>query len=88
MTVGAILQAAAIDYPMMLVSRVVSGVGNGFLTSTIPAYQSECARPEKRGQLVLVSGSLITFVSVTDSALIPGHHDSVLAQRRLFLSRR
>jgi hypothetical protein len=58
MIVGAILQAASINYAMIL----VSGVGNGFLTSTIPAYQSECARPEKRGQLVLFEGSLITFV--------------------------
>lgn len=63
MIAGAILQAASINYAMMLVSRVVSGVGNGFLTSTIPAYQSECARPERRGQLVLFEGSLITFVS-------------------------
>jgi len=61
MIIGAILQAASVNYAMILVARVVSGVGNGLLTSTIPAYQSECAPPEKRGQLVLVSGSLITF---------------------------
>lgn len=29
MIVGAILQTAAIDYPMMIVARVVTGVGNG-----------------------------------------------------------
>jgi MFS family permease len=69
MIVGAILQAASINYAMILVARVVSGVGNGFLTSTIPAYQSECARPEKRGQLVLFEGSLITFVG----RLVYGH---------------
>lgn len=31
------------------------------LTSTVPAYQSECAPPHQRGMLVLVEGSLITF---------------------------
>lgn len=62
MTIGAIIQAASINYAMILVSRVISGVGNGLLTSTTPAYQSECARPERRGQLVLFEGSLITFV--------------------------
>ncbi|WVR03675.1 hypothetical protein IAU60_000670 [Kwoniella sp. DSM 27419] len=61
MVIGAILQTAAIDYAMMLVARVVTGVGNGLLTSTVPTYQSECAKPEQRGQLVLISGSLITF---------------------------
>jgi predicted MFS family arabinose efflux permease len=63
MIVGAILQTAAIDYAMMLVARVITGVGNGLLTSTVPAYQSECAPPHRRGQLVLIEGSLITFVS-------------------------
>lgn len=61
MIVGAILQTASVDYAMMLVARVVTGVGNGLLTSTVPAYQSECAKPHRRGQLVLFEGSLITF---------------------------
>ena len=69
MIVGAILQTAAIDYAMMLVARVITGVGNGLLTSTVPAYQSECAPPERRGQLVLVEGSLITFVSGSPTRL-------------------
>ena len=61
MIVGAILQTAAVDYAMMLVARVITGLGNGLLTSTVPAYQSECAQPHRRGQLVLFEGSLITF---------------------------
>ncbi|WVO14659.1 hypothetical protein L204_102296 [Cryptococcus depauperatus] len=61
MLIGAILQTAAVDYAMMLVARVITGIGNGLLTSTVPAYQSECAKPHRRGQLVLVEGSLITF---------------------------
>jgi predicted MFS family arabinose efflux permease len=63
MIVGAVLQTAAVDYAMMLVARVITGLGNGLLTSTVPAYQSECAAPHRRGQLVLFEGSLITFVS-------------------------
>lgn len=61
MMVGAILQTTAYSYAHMLVGRVVTGVGNGLLTSTVPAYQSECAKPHRRGQLVLWMGSLITF---------------------------
>ncbi len=61
MIIGAILQTASVDYAMMLVARVITGVGNGLLTSTVPAYQSECAPPHRRGQLVLFEGSLITL---------------------------
>ncbi|RSH88976.1 hypothetical protein EHS25_002638 [Saitozyma podzolica] len=61
MVVGAILQTASVNYAMMLVARVITGVGNGLLTSTVPSYQSECAKPHRRGQLVLFEGSLITF---------------------------
>ena len=64
MIVGAVLQTIGWDYAMMLVARVVTGVGNGLLTSTVPAYQSECAKPHLRGQLVLFEGSLITFVGI------------------------
>jgi len=69
MIIGAILQTAAVDYAMMLVARVITGLGNGLLTSTVPAYQSECAAPHRRGQLVLFEGSLITFVSLATNYL-------------------
>jgi len=59
--IGTGLQAGAVDYAMMIVARIFTGVFNGLLTSTIPTYQSECAKPHRRGQLLLFSGSLITF---------------------------
>lgn len=65
MIIGAILQTASVSYAMMLVARVITGLGNGLLTSTVPAYQSECAPPHRRGQLVLFEGSLITFGVMT-----------------------
>jgi MFS family permease len=49
---------------MMLFARIFNGIFNGMLTSTVPTYQSECAKPHQRGQLLLFSGSLITFVSL------------------------
>ncbi|ODN88840.1 sugar transporter [Cryptococcus wingfieldii CBS 7118] len=61
MLIGSILQTAAVNYAMMLVARVITGLGNGLLTSTVPAYQSECSKAHRRGQLVLAEGSLVTF---------------------------
>lgn len=59
---GTVLQTAAVNYGMMIFARVFNGIFNGMLTSTVPTYQSECAKPHRRGQLLLFSGSLITFV--------------------------
>lgn len=44
-----------------IVGRVTSGVGNGFATATIPVWQSEIARPERRGLLVQMEGSVVAI---------------------------
>ncbi|CCH43320.1 Sugar transporter [Wickerhamomyces ciferrii] len=49
-----------------VVGRVITGIGNGMNTATIPVWQSEMSRPEKRGMLVNLEGSVIaigTFVA-------------------------
>nr|SIP56045.1 putative Sugar Porter [Yarrowia galli] len=60
MTIGAILQCASYSLGQFIVGRVVSGIGNGFITATVPMLQSECAKPERRGKLVMLEGALIT----------------------------
>lgn len=85
MIVGTIFQVAAggnnggdaAAYAVLIVGRVVGGVGNGMVTSSkfraidpairrrltwataIPAWQSECAKPEKRGRIIITSGAII-----------------------------
>ncbi|RMZ79772.1 hypothetical protein DV738_g3206, partial [Chaetothyriales sp. CBS 135597] len=44
MIVGAILQAASYHLPLFIVGRIVTGIGNGLNTSTVPTWQSECSR--------------------------------------------
>ncbi|GMG34753.1 unnamed protein product [Ambrosiozyma monospora] len=49
-----------------VIARVVTGLGNGLNTATIPIYQSETSKPEVRGRLVNTSGSTIavgTFIA-------------------------
>lgn len=60
MIVGTAMQASAHEYGLFCAGRVVGGIGNGMVTSTIPTWQSECARPEKRGKLITLSGALIS----------------------------
>ncbi|CAE6456938.1 unnamed protein product [Rhizoctonia solani] len=61
MIIGAILQTTSFGYTQMLIARVITGLGNGLNTSTVPAYHAECAAPDKRGYLIMIEGSLITF---------------------------
>ncbi|SCU96367.1 LANO_0E13322g1_1 [Lachancea nothofagi CBS 11611] len=42
-----------------VVGRVITGVGTGLNTSTIPVWQSEMSKPENRGLLVNLEGSVI-----------------------------
>jgi MFS family permease len=60
MVVGAALQASAFSLPHFIVGRIITGMGNGLNTSTVPTWQSECSKSHRRGQLVMVEGALIT----------------------------
>ncbi|KAL2441530.1 Sugar transporter STL1 [Exophiala dermatitidis] len=60
MVVGAALQASAFSLPHFIVGRVITGLGNGLNTSTVPTWQSECSKSHKRGQMVMIEGALIT----------------------------
>lgn len=60
MVVGAALQCSAFSLPHFIVGRIITGMGNGLNTSTVPTWQSECSKSHRRGQLVMVEGALIT----------------------------
>ncbi|CAJ2507568.1 Uu.00g087540.m01.CDS01 [Anthostomella pinea] len=60
MVVGAALQASATTLPHLIVGRIITGIGNGANTSTVPTWQSETSRSHKRGKLVMIEGALIT----------------------------
>ncbi|KAL1944300.1 hypothetical protein VTO73DRAFT_3485 [Trametes versicolor] len=61
MIVGAILQTTSFSYTQMVVARIITGLGNGLNTSTVPSYHAECSPAARRGSLIMVEGSLITF---------------------------
>ncbi|QIW94534.1 hypothetical protein AMS68_000052 [Peltaster fructicola] len=60
MLVGAAIQASSFTLAQLIVGRIVTGIGNGINTSSIPVWQSEMAPPKIRGFLVLFEGALIT----------------------------
>ncbi|KAI0720264.1 general substrate transporter [Cerioporus squamosus] len=61
MIVGAILQTTSYSYAQLVVARIITGLGNGLNTSTVPSYHAECSPAARRGSLIMIEGSLITF---------------------------
>ncbi|BCS23435.1 glucose-inactivated glycerol proton symporter STL1 [Aspergillus puulaauensis] len=68
--IGAAISAApyGADWGLgqFVVGRVISGVGNGLNTATIPVWQSECSSSHNRGLLVCFEGAMIavgTFIA-------------------------
>lgn len=69
-TIGTIIAATPIKGHWQLghfvVGRVVTGVGNGLNTATIPVWQSELSKAENRGRLVNLEGAMVavgTFIA-------------------------
>lgn len=61
MIVGAVLQTTSYGLAQLIVGRWITGFGNGMNTSTVPTWQSETSKPHRRGQMVMIEGSLIVF---------------------------
>ncbi|KUI74008.1 Sugar transport protein 7 [Cytospora mali] len=60
-TIGSVLQTAAVDYAMLVVARLISGVGIGLLSAVVPLYISEVSPAEIRGTLLVFQELSIVF---------------------------
>ncbi|KAL0938431.1 sugar transporter stl1 [Colletotrichum truncatum] len=60
MVIGAALQASAFSLEHFIIGRIITGLGNGGNTSTVPTWQSETCSAHKRGKLVMIEGALIS----------------------------
>ncbi|ODV77260.1 general substrate transporter [Suhomyces tanzawaensis NRRL Y-17324] len=68
--IGTVISVAAFrdhwGLGQFVIGRVITGIGNGFNTATIPVWQSEMSRAENRGKLVNLEGSVVaigTFIA-------------------------
>ncbi|XP_041110793.1 proton myo-inositol cotransporter-like isoform X1 [Polyodon spathula] len=71
-SVGAVVLSVAPSKEILLVGRVVVGLGIGVASMTVPVYIAESAPPHLRGRLVTINTLFITggqlFASVIDGA--------------------
>ncbi|KAF7122287.1 hypothetical protein CNMCM5793_000244 [Aspergillus hiratsukae] len=65
MILGVILQVTSypghVPLAQFCIGRVITGIGNGMNTSTIPTYQAECSRTSNRGLLICIEGSTVAI---------------------------
>ena len=68
MVIGTIIQVTAFAGhkapEQFCVGRVITGVGNGLNTSTIPSWQAETSKSHNRGVLVCIEASMIAIGTV------------------------
>ncbi|CAK4019739.1 Sugar transporter STL1 [Lecanosticta acicola] len=61
MVIGAAIQCSSFSLGQLIAARLITGFGNGMNTSTVPTWQSETSKSHRRGQMVMIEGSLIVF---------------------------
>ncbi|KAK4157437.1 hypothetical protein C8A00DRAFT_29584 [Chaetomidium leptoderma] len=63
--VGGALQSLARDMAMMMVGRVLAGLGVGMLSTIVPVYQSEISPAHHRGKLACIefTGNIVGYAS-------------------------
>ena len=63
--VGGLIQTCTVGYRIMVVGRIIAGLGIGFLTMIVPTYQSEVSPAENRGKLACIefTGNIIGYMA-------------------------
>lgn len=59
--IGAVIQAASYSVPQLIVARIITGIGNGMNSATIPTWVAETAKSNSRGELVAAQLSIAVF---------------------------
>ncbi|KAL8823798.1 MAG: hypothetical protein Q9191_005540 [Dirinaria sp. TL-2023a] len=61
MVIGTILQTSATEKIQMILSRIVTGIGNGINTVNVPIWQAESFKSHNRGAMLIIQSALIAF---------------------------
>lgn len=63
--IGGAFQTFATSMAVMIIGRIISGVGVGFLSTIVPVYQSEISPPHNRGKLACIefTGNIVGYAS-------------------------
>ncbi|AEO63663.1 uncharacterized protein THITE_2040319 [Thermothielavioides terrestris NRRL 8126] len=62
MVIGAILQSSSTTLEQFIIGRIITGLGNGGNTSTVPTWQSETSKAHKRGKMIFFCIIILVFI--------------------------
>ncbi|KAL3466605.1 hypothetical protein BJX64DRAFT_284543 [Aspergillus heterothallicus] len=81
--IGGAFQTFATGLPMMMVGRIVAGLGVGALSTIVPVYQSEISPPHNRGKLACIefTGNIFGYAASVWVDYICSFIDSNLSWR-------
>ncbi|RFU33988.1 hypothetical protein B7463_g2353, partial [Scytalidium lignicola] len=60
-TVGTIIQTAAVNIGMLIAGRIIAGLAIGILLAIVPVYNAELALPKHRGMIVGLFAAMASF---------------------------
>nr|POF13733.1 sugar transporter stl1 [Quercus suber] len=59
--IGVLLQATSFQLAQLIVARIITGIGVGIFTSTLPSWVGESTEADHRGWLIMLEGSGAIF---------------------------
>lgn len=75
-------------FGQFIIARVISGVGTGMLTATIPSWVAECSKAHNRGFLICSEASTVAVGTViaywTNYGCVSASTDSVLQRSEAY----
>ena len=77
--IGSLVLMVSNGYTMLVVGRIILGLGIGVASLTTPVYIAEAALPEMRGRLVTVNTLMITFGQFF-AGMVDGFFDYLLPE--------
>lgn len=89
-TIGGALCAGAVNFPMLLVARLILGSGVGLEGGSVPVYVAECVERRLRGNLVSLYQFMIALGEVLGYAVgaifvsVPGNWRYILGSSLVF----
>ena len=89
-TIGAALEAGAVNYAMILVGRLILGVGVGLEGGTVPVYVAETVPRKQRGNLVslyqfnIALGEVLGYVVAAIFLNVKGNWRFILGSSLIF----
>lgn len=76
-SIGNSLQVASGGLVLLIVGRVISGIGIGIISAVVPLYQAEAAQKNLRGAIISSYQWAITIGLLVSSAVSQGTHSKM-----------